>query len=168
MLKRRMLLPMSIGAVMVALTAWTMAQQPAGGGSLTAQDYIDIQQLYTKYNLLIDSGDPAWADTFTPDGTFNKSAGKQELLKFVSDYVEKKTHQTLRHWNSNLQITPSPGGATGTVYLLLVNISVRPPVIATAARYEDTLVKTPQGWRFKSRTTRGEGPAPAAAPKPVQ
>lgn len=32
-----------------------------------------------------------------------------------------------------------------------------------AGKYEDTLVKTAQGWRFKKRTNRREGP-PAAAP----
>ena len=42
-----------IGTVLLGLvvagTAWTYAQS-GGGGALTAQDYVDIQQLYARYN----------------------------------------------------------------------------------------------------------------------
>ncbi|HLW76642.1 MAG TPA: nuclear transport factor 2 family protein, partial [Bryobacteraceae bacterium] len=71
-----------------------------------------------------------------------------------------------RHWNTNLVITPTAEGASGTVYLFLMDVSAKPPAIQTAARYEDQLVKTADGWRFKHRQTKGDSaPAPAAAPK---
>ena len=139
------------------------AQKP----SLSTKDYIDIQQLYAKYNEALDSGDgEAYAATFTPDGIFNNNKGRDALLAFVQQWKEKLNGMSRRHWNNNLIITPTAEGATGSVYLLLVDISARPPVFAAAAKYSDVLVKTPQGWRFKQRTTRADS-APAA-PKPDQ
>jgi len=58
------------------------------------------------------------------------------------------------------------GGAdSGSVYLMLINISVQPPAIAMAAKYSDQLVKTSDGWKFERRVTTSEGPRPPAAPK---
>jgi len=132
-------------------------------GSLTADDYIEIQQLYAHYNIAIDSGDAeGYAGTFVPDGVFNTFAGHDALAGFVHRWRENMKGGNMRHWNTNLAITGTPEGADGSVYLLLVDVSVKPPVIATAARYEDQLVKTPQGWRFKKRVTKGESAPPAA------
>ena len=60
-------------------------------------------------------------------------------------------------------ITPTPEGATGQVYLVLVDFATKPASIATSANYSDELVKTAQGWRFKKRSTKGDV---APAPKP--
>jgi len=135
------------------------------GGSLSTQDYIDIQQLYARYNHAIDSGDAeTWAGTFTADGVFNNNSGREALLNFARNYA--KTGTTRRHWNTNLLITPTPEGASGTVYLFLLDIAAKPPTVATAAKYEDLLVKTAQGWRFKKRATRADAaPAPATPPQ---
>jgi len=136
-------------------------------GKLTTQDYIDIQQLYARYNEAFDSGDgDAYAATFTADGVFNNNKGREALIGFIQQWKEKLNGGSRRHWNNNLVITPTPEGATGSVYLLLIDISARPPAIAGAAKYSDLLVKTPQGWRFKQRTTRTD--SAAATPKPVQ
>jgi hypothetical protein len=152
-----------LGVALAALAA--AGPVYAQSGSLSTQDYIDIQQLYARYNIAIDAGDAeSWAATFTPDGVFNTFSGKEALLGFVRSYAGKMNGTNRRHWNTNLLITPTPEGASGTVYLFLLDVSVRPPAITSASKYEDALVKTPQGWRFKKRTTRGEGPP--AAPKP--
>ena len=130
-----------------------------GHGSLTTQDYIDIQQLYARYNVAIDAADAeGYANTFTSDGVFNTFNGRDALLGFARNY----TGTSRRHWNTNLVITPTPEGAKGSVYLFLLDVSVRPPAISTAIQYDDALVKTAQGWRFKKRTTKVDGPAPAA------
>jgi hypothetical protein len=147
---------------MVGITA--AYAQPHKAGSLTGDDYIEIQQLYARYNNAIDSGDAeAWAATFVPDGSFNQFNGHDALVGFINTWRDKMKGTNRRHWNTNLTITPSAEGATGSVYLLLVDVSVKPPAIGSAAKYEDSLVKTPQGWRFKKRVTKAEGP-PAAPP----
>jgi uncharacterized protein (TIGR02246 family) len=141
---------------LVGIAAWVQAQ-PRSAKSLSAQDYFEIQQLYARYNHAIDSGDAeGWAGTFTPDGTFNKVAGHDALVGFVRTWVEKMNGGARRHWNTNLLITPTPDGAKGAVYLFLLDISAKPPAIAAAAHYDDVLVRTAQGWRFKSRATTGD------------
>jgi hypothetical protein len=62
---------------------WSYAQQ-GRNSSLTAQDHIDIQQLYAAYNNAFDGGNAeAYAPLFTPDGTFNDIAGRDALVAFV-------------------------------------------------------------------------------------
>jgi ketosteroid isomerase-like protein len=151
-----------IGSVLLSLvvgaTSWTYAQS-GGAGALTAQDYIDIQQLYARYAWVIDAADvEGYVALYTPDGSFNAFTGADGLRKFMKGAGPAGTR---RHWNSNLVITPSPGGANGKVYLVLVETGAKPPNMAFAGRYEDQLVKTAAGWRFKKRLV-----SPDPAPKP--
>ena len=139
--------------------------QVAWADGLSTQDYIDIEQLYATYNPAIDSGDAeGWAGTFTPDGTFNKFAGHDQLVGFIQTWKEKMNGANRRHWNTNLSIKPSKDGASATVMLMLLDVSTK-GIVATGM-YNDTLVKTANGWRFKSRATKMDtaAPAPAAAP----
>ena len=133
---------------------------------LTMQDYVEIQQLYAKYNLAIDSGEAeVWADTFTADGVFNKRfTGREALIGFIKLWRERMNGANRRHWNSNLQITGTPEGATGSVYLILWDVGVKPATPASTGMYADVLVKTKDGWRFKSRVVNGDVPAPATPP----
>ena len=141
-------------------------------GGLSAQDYFEIQQLYARYNIAIDSGDAeGWAATFTPDGVFNTSVGHDALVNFVNTWRAKLNGATRKHWNNNLQITGNGNEASGYVYLMLVDISTKPASILTTATYTDSLVKTKDGWRFTKRTTKGDTApaapsAPAAGPTP--
>ena len=50
-------------------------------------------------------------------------------------------------------------GADGSAYLLLLDVGAQPPGVGLAGLYSDKLVKTPAGWRFKSRHVEIEGPA---------
>jgi bifunctional aromatase (cyclase/dehydratase) len=128
--------------------------------ALTPEDYNEIHQLYARYNIAIDKGDAeGWAATFTSDGVFGNSKGRDALVLFIHEWRDKRDGANRRHWNSNLVVTPAAdGNATGSVYLMLIDIGVRPPVIALTAMYEDTLVKTQQGWRFKTRAVRPDPP----------
>ena len=138
---------------------------PAQAADLTTQDYIDIEQLYAQYNHAIDAGDgEGWAATFTPDGSFNNFTGREALVGFIKNWREKRSGATRRHWNSNLRITPSADGASAVVLLMIVDVGAQPPAIVMTGQYTDALVKTANGWRFKSRQVKGD--APPAAPKP--
>jgi hypothetical protein len=152
-------------AALASILAWGMlvSISTAEAADLTAQDYVEIEQLYARYNHAIDDGDAeGWADTFTADGTFNQFTGREALVGFIHAWREKRNGANRRHWNSNLMITPSAEGASGKVMLMLVDISTTPPSIASMGRYTDVLVKTPGGWRFKNRQVRGDA---AAAPQ---
>jgi SnoaL-like domain len=138
----------------------------AAAGDLSAQDYFEIQQLYARYNIAIDSGDAeGWAATFTPDGVFNTSVGHDALVNFVKTWRENLNGATRKHWNNNLQITGNSKEASGYVYLMLVDISTKPASILATATYTDSLIKTKDGWRFTKRTTKGDTvPAAPSAP----
>lgn len=143
----------------------------ASADPMTAQDYFEIQQLYAKYNHAIDSGDAeGYANTFTPDGVFNNNVGRDALVKFVKDtWVGRMNGATRQHWNTNLMINGDSKQATGSVYLMLLDLSTKPVSVMTMAMYDDQLVKTPQGWRFTKRTTKRVGPpaTPAAPSAPA-
>ena len=157
---RRRVLGFAALTVIAGSMTLGMAQKPKS--SLTGDDYIEIQQLYARYNNAIDTGDgEGYAGTFTADGVFNTFNGHDALVGFIKNWHDKMGGATRRHWNTNLTISPTSEGASGSVYLLLVDVGVRPPVIGSAAMYNDSLVKTADGWRFKHRQTKSDGP-PAA------
>ena len=136
-----------------------------GGGALTADDYIEIQQLYAKYAHTIDLGDAeGWADTFTPDGMFgdpssdSATRGRQSLVAFAANaYV--RNSGTGRHWNSQVLITPTSAGADGSCYLLLLDTGAQPVGIRVAGIYRDKIVKTADGWRFSNRVASADRPS---------
>ena len=127
-------------------------------GSLTADDYVEIQQLYAHYAHALDLGDAqAWADTFTPDGVFLDAKGREELVAFAKGFEENFAGYA-RHWNSQVLITTTANGADGSCYLLLVDTSVQPVGISVSGIYEDKIVKTAAGWRFQKRVAAIERP----------
>jgi actinorhodin biosynthesis protein ActVIA len=144
---------------------WTLASallmMPAAAHaqrSVTADDMAAIHNLYAHYNLMLDKGDAqAWADTFVPDGRFGNSVGRDALVTFATNF--HASNPSSRHWNSNIQVTATADGAAGTCYLMLWNVGVRPAVIIVTGIYQDELVKTTNGWRFKSRVVTTDQPA---------
>jgi len=154
----------SMKIYLAAAAAGAMFVSTAWAAPLTAQDNFEIQQLYARYNIAIDTGDAeGWAATFTPDGVFNSMSGHDALVNFIKAWREKMGGATRKHWNNNLQITGDSKAANASVYLMLVDYSTKPPSIVATATYTDSLIKTKDGWRFTKRTTKGDV-APAAAP----
>lgn len=161
---------MTIVGFTIAVTGAGLAvaqQNAARTTTLTVQDYIEIQQLYARYTHTIDSGErdgQAWAETFTPDGTFtNSTAGHKQLAEFAKNWRQNRGGDHMRHFNANLVITPTADGATGSCYLMMVDTgnpqTKKLPSMTSTAQYDDRLVKTANGWRFKSRAF-----VPAAVP----
>jgi hypothetical protein len=153
---RRIFLMLALLSAAAVARSATLTPQSKNTARLAPADYTEIQQLYARYNTAIDSGDgAAWAATFVPDGVFNtNTVGHDALVQFVRDWRQNRNGANLRHWNTNIVITATKEGAKGTAYLALMNISGRPAVVQSTGMYEDYLVKTADGWRFKSRTVR--------------
>ena len=172
---------------------------------LTAEDYIEIEQLYFAYTHAIDLGEPDgrdYAAVFVPDGVFvlvipnpvatpassrcptrgapwhveNPDAirgsmldgagldvcifalnGSDDLANMAEGF-HQANGTTSRHIYTNLRITPVPDGARGFVYFNGLDVSTKPPTNTNSGIYEDTLVKTPDGWRFKKRILTLDGP----------
>jgi hypothetical protein len=126
-------------------------------GPLSAEDYIEIQQLYARYTRTIQMGEPyaeEWAATFTADGAHGRRVGRAALVQLARDYHAKSNGANLRHFVGSLVIEGTALGATGSCNSLVVDISLTPPAVVRAAVYSDVLVRTSEGWRFKTRTER--------------
>ena len=136
----------------------TPADQSVAVAELTEDDHAEIRQLYGKYVWAFDLGDPmAYADTYTPDGFIRvdradargiPTVGHDNLAAFAKRYHETNGPYP-RHWNSGLVITPTADGAHGTCYLVVFNVNTRDVMLT--GRYQDTLKKTAEGWRFAKR-----------------
>jgi hypothetical protein len=155
------------------------AQDRGGGGELTAEDRLDIQDLYWRYAHGQNFADPElFASAFSEDGVFRVSptraaVGREEIAEFISGSMAGRTGDSgRRHWHNGWRITPTPEGARGRVYWLVFDHDKGAPVpglpvdgqlspqFRSTGVYEDVYVKTPEGWRFKSRTLHwDEAPA---------
>ena len=152
------MLKWNVLAALVFVIAVAGVSPAAAQGNLTADDYAEINQLYARYNFTIDSGDAkGYAETFTSDGVFLNFEGREAIAEFAKGFYQSQKGAA-RHWNTNLSITQTSEGADGACYLLLWNTSSNPPTIITSAIYRDKLVKTSDGWRFKSRRTEADRP----------
>jgi hypothetical protein len=159
---------MKISAITSAIVAGSLLAASAvqAADALSPQDHMEIQQLYARYNVLIDRGDAeGWASTFTPDGQFNQFVGRESLIKFVKG-VHERTGGQRRHWNSNLIVAGDSRKAQGSVYLMWLDVGTKPATVFTTAIYTDELVRTADGWRFSKRQTKPDQP-PAAAQAPA-
>ena len=151
---------MVLAVIVTVVLAVARAQsQSRAGGSLTALDYAEIGQLYGRYAIGYDTGNgDLWARAFTADGTFvlpggKTLAGRQQLAEFAAAPGNDKGPTNVFHVNTNITIEPSPEGATGTAYVLLVNLgtSGKPSTLTGGGIYRDQFVKTSEGWRIKKR-----------------
>ena len=157
-------------AVLLSLTVLpaqkaTEREAPAAAtASLTALDRIQIQQLVRKYAWALDSGDNygyAYADLFTPDGIFvgtnqgpggRSYQGRDQLAALARGGTRGPTQQS--HFAMNHVITPTADGATGRVYVVIVDVGIvgKPNAVNHGGMYDDVYEKTGAGWRFKKRT----------------
>ena len=128
----------------------------AGAEDLTVMDYEEIRNLYSRYSHAFDGGDgPTVADTYTADGQFVMGGrvvadGRAALL--AQPRKPQPDQPSIRHLPANIEIKPSPDGAKGRAYVVLLNVENGELSVAGGGVYEDDLVKTGDGWRFKQRT----------------
>ena len=92
-----------------------------------------------------------------PDG--RQDVGRDALLQSAQKALGTPTATSAVHITTNVWIEPSPEGARGGAYLLNIAPGERgkPATLTSVAFYEDTLVKTRDGWRLKRRKARSEG-----------
>ena len=166
MLTWKTLLSGGVGVLMgvLALAACqTTAERSTG---LTVQDRLEIQELLHRYMFILDSCDNHnngydYADLYTPDGTFTNQAHGREALAKAAGRTSDGGCSPIRlrgamnqvHLNIGEIIEPTPEGAKGISYLLMIDGPAHE--IYWNGWYEDVYARTPQGWRFKSRNHVG-------------
>ncbi|HKH74725.1 MAG TPA: nuclear transport factor 2 family protein [Vicinamibacterales bacterium] len=170
--KRRAFIPMKSvallprSAAVAAPTRATTAPAPPsrGGRELTADDYLAIRALANTYAYGLDTGADdggLYASVFTEDAEFHgppavpggkpfDAKGRDALRQFAR--VDRGSAY-VRHFMTNHLIEPSPEGARGKVYLLVIDIAQggKPTTVNMGGHYDDVYVKTAAGWRIKIR-----------------
>lgn len=142
-------------ALLTMVIAFAVTVHAQGG--LTDKDRSEIQELSAKYARTLGTcAAEEYADLFAPDTGFFASNVRGEVVgrERLMALVRSERHCT----------TPPPaasGNAAGTaprpVPTVVVEISSTGPIGRAelgerVGRYDDEYVKTPKGWRFKSRT----------------
>ena len=173
-MKRMSVLLAFVGVAAVAFLAGHGNLAPsaeAQAGKLTALDYQEITQLIHRYAYGIDTcanNGYDYANVFTKDGVFidnNSDAGYgaggkvlakgRDALATLVGGGERgcKTKLVWTDWSHlmlNQEITPTAEGAKGRVYLVQLGMN-GPGTVTRHGGYEDTYVRTPEGWRIKQR-----------------
>ncbi len=133
----------------LVLSAPVVAQQ-----ALTAQDRADIQELSAAYARALGACEAeAYADLFAPETGYFASnirgevVGRERLVALV---------RSERHCGTPAPAAagaPAPSRPVPTAAIASTADGVTGAAdLGNAGRYEDEYVKTPAGWRFKSRT----------------
>jgi hypothetical protein len=149
-----MRIPISFGLcflfAILMVSSSAFAQTPA----LTPEDRTAIQGLVTGYaRALAACNAEEYADLFAPDtgyfasGIRGQVAGRERLIALVQSERQCTAPPATA-------AAPRPGGGTGPTVAIEVTASgVRGIAdLGAAGQYQDEYVKTPKGWKFKSRT----------------
>jgi hypothetical protein len=164
------------GVVLVALAAagaMLYAQQKSTSPrKLSAEDWIEIRQLYSRYAHLVDGMNSeadadAVASLWIEDGTWDSSPtrppyrGRKEIAgTYLGTYKRRfeGVNSPRRFYEDiSVVIDPTPEGAIGKSYFAMVRSVAeegQPSVVEFNGEYHDTFVKTKDGWKFKSRVFR--------------
>jgi hypothetical protein len=153
---------MSAAACTPASGTGTTASTAAA--SLTALDYIEIEQLALRYGWALDSGADngfAYADLYTDDGVFigtnqgpdgRSYQGRDTLASLARG--GRRGPLYVSHLVTNVVITPTPEGAIGRSFVAILDLGERgvPPTAGHGGFYDDVYVRTERGWRIKQRS----------------
>ena len=160
-----------VGAIYCAFALLTaqgaLAQRST---ALTAMDYIEIQQLVNRFNFALDycsHGGKDAAGLFVDGGQYVIDTGdgkptvrrtRDELIAMAGgpDCASRKSPPSayILHLAESLVIEPTADGARGRSYAIYPASQgkyFRDDVAGQLGIYHDEYVRTPDGWRFRSR-----------------
>ena len=138
---------------------------PEKSGKLSPADRLAIEEMVALYNVYEDTGvDEAWVDLFTKDGILIGGGGKAPvtgrdplLAASRRRWNDRPFVRQCAHWVSNLEITPTPDGATAHSYQMTVAKEGDGYRISRVSTKIDVLVRENGAWRFQQRRV-GEFP----------
>jgi SnoaL-like domain len=121
------------------------------------EDREAIRELLARYCFLLDGyhlGE--FAALFTADGEWisrnGTAKGPADIEQLLRGMVpEPAPGKRRKHFTTNIIIDLAGDSATVASNFLVVRDSDAGPVIAVAGTYDDIVVRTSEGWKFKSR-----------------
>lgn len=132
----------------------------------SAQDCVEIQNLYAYYNLTSDSGDAeAYADCWTDARELSIKAiefsvkGRDNFTAVKKKDKEGRAGKYRRHWNGSIFLEKVDDNTLrGRCYLDGYNGSPGSlPAFADAGVYDDLIIRVDGQWRFRSRSITMDG-----------
>ena len=138
----------------------------SNSGGISALDYLEIQNLYSYYNLMSDAADvEAYASCFTDDGVMESPeiginvTGRSDLIAHKERDKANRGGKYRRHWNGSIHLERlGDGSVRGRCYLLAYNGEPGDlPTLADCGVYEDILVEVNGAWKFARRTLTMDG-----------
>jgi hypothetical protein len=116
-----------------------------------------IRELLARYCFLLDGfrlGE--FAALFTADGEWisrnGQATGPEGIERLLRGLVpEPAPGRRRKHFTANIIIELAGDSAKVVSNFLVVRDSETGPAIAVAGTYDDTVVRTAEGWKFKSR-----------------
>ena len=140
-----------IGLTALTLTAAPTAQSGAAA-ALTERDRDELRLLSARYSFALGTcDDKTWPELFVaPNGYFASGSRGQVLGRH-------RLAEMIRSYNCNYVKGVAPTHAPGVVIPYKTEFSATPQgargvLPYNGGEYHDTYVKTPEGWRFASRT----------------
>jgi hypothetical protein len=117
-----------------------------------------IRELLARYCFLLDGfrlGE--FAALFTVDGEWisrnGQATGPEGIERLLRGLVpEPAPGRRRKHFTANIIVELAGDSAKVISNFLVVRDSETGPAIAVAGTYDDTLVRTADGWKFKSRS----------------
>ncbi len=153
-----------------------VVKAPPDAMKLTAEDYVEIQQLAVRYAWTLDhctNGGYDYADLYVDDGQFSSAEAWGSTSNDQRSFVAKGRDALARaagggedgkcadpydflghgitHIVTNHMVTPTKTGAVGRHRLIAIGICGNPHTMELQGGYEDVYVKTEDGWKFESR-----------------
>jgi 3-phenylpropionate/cinnamic acid dioxygenase small subunit len=121
------------------------------------EDKDAIRELLARYCFLLDAYQlNEFAALFTADGEWisrnGTAKGPEAIERLLRGLVpEPAPGKRRKHFTTNIVIALAGDSGTVVSNFLVVRDSEAGPVIAVAGTYDDTVARTPEGWKFKSR-----------------
>jgi ketosteroid isomerase-like protein len=126
-------------------------------------DRIEIQELTARYNRAADDGDAdALVAVFTPDGAMTmSSAGQQRAFRGAADLHAmlggRPPGITVHATTDSIVELDGDEARQQCTLLLIRRLHDAGKASFRTGRYEDRLVRTPDGWKFAERAVTIDG-----------
>jgi hypothetical protein len=156
------------------LSACTTASPGPGGYQGTATDFMQIYQLFQKYNydINIDDGD-AWASDFTPDGVFqdpsNCAIGREALSNVPGHHVSPGKDVKTFHFSmpgTIAYIDRNHATVHSDVLVVAETGAGKSGGINITGAYDDKLTRLNGQWKFAYRFVQRPNKTPPIACAP--